>query len=61
LTGKVVGIEINVENAKYMLVTLHQTGAQEHVIKTANISFENVSVQILGNDSNKSKFHSGEN
>jgi hypothetical protein len=57
----VAGLEINVEKTKYMLVSRHQNAGQNRDIKTPNALFENVSVQILGNNSNKSKFHLGEN
>jgi hypothetical protein len=55
------GLEINVDNAKYMLLSRHQNVGQNRDIKIANRSFENVSVQIFGDDSNKPKFDSGEN
>jgi hypothetical protein len=38
-----VGIEINVEKTKYMLVSHHQNVGQNRDIKIANKSFENVS------------------
>jgi hypothetical protein len=58
--SKEVGIEINIEKTKYMLVSRHQNVGQNRDIKIANRSFENVStVQIFGDDSNKSKFDSG--
>jgi hypothetical protein len=36
-----------------------QNAGQNREIKIGNRSFENVSVQAFGNDSNKSKFDSG--
>jgi hypothetical protein len=53
------GLEINVEKTKYMLPSRHQNAGQNHNLKAAHRSFENVTVEILGNDCNKSKFHSG--
>jgi hypothetical protein len=57
--SKEVGLELNLEKMKYMLVSHHQNVGQNRDIKIANRSFENVStVQIFGDDSNKSKFDS---
>jgi hypothetical protein len=39
-----------------MLLSCHQKAVQNHDIKIANRSTENVTVQIFWNDSNKSKF-----
>jgi predicted HTH domain antitoxin len=41
--SKEVGLEINVEKAKHMLVSRHQNIDQNRDIKIANRSFENVS------------------
>jgi hypothetical protein len=41
--SKEVGLEINVEETKYMLLSRHQNGGQNRDIKIANRSFENVS------------------
>jgi hypothetical protein len=41
--GKEVGLEINVEKFKYMLLSSHQNIGQNRDINTANKSFENVS------------------
>jgi hypothetical protein len=38
-----VGLEINAEKTKYMLLSRHQNVGQNRDIKTANRSFENVS------------------
>jgi hypothetical protein len=38
-----VGLEINVEKSKYMLLSRHQNAGQNRDIKIANRSFENVS------------------
>jgi hypothetical protein len=59
--SKEVGLEVNVEKSKYMLVSRDQNAGQNREIKIENRSFENVSVQVFGNDSNKSKSDSGGN
>jgi hypothetical protein len=41
--SKEVGLEINVEKTKYMLLYRHQNAGQNRDIKIANRSFENVS------------------
>jgi hypothetical protein len=56
--SKEVGLEVNVEKTKYMLVSRDQNAGQNQGIKIGNRAFENVSVQVFGNDSNKSKFDS---
>jgi hypothetical protein len=44
-----VGREVNAENNKYMLLSCHQTSGQNHYIKVANRSFENVAkLRYLG-------------
>jgi hypothetical protein len=40
--SKELGLEINVERTKYMLLSPHWNAGQNHDIKIANISFENV-------------------
>jgi myo-inositol-hexaphosphate 3-phosphohydrolase len=40
--SKGVGLEVNEEKTKYMLLTRHQNAGQNHDIHTANRSFENV-------------------
>jgi hypothetical protein len=37
-----VGQEITIEKTKYMLLSCHQNASQNHNIKIANRSFENV-------------------
>jgi hypothetical protein len=60
--SKEVGLEINVDKTKNMLLCRHQNVGQNRDIKIANRSFENVSqFKYLGGDSNRSKFNSGEN
>jgi hypothetical protein len=41
--SKEIGLEINVEKTKYMLLSCHQNAGQNRDIKIANRSFENVS------------------
>jgi hypothetical protein len=41
--SKEVGLEINIEKTKYMLISCHQNVGQNRDIKIANKSFENVS------------------
>jgi hypothetical protein len=41
--GKKIGLEINVEKTKYMLLSRHQNVGQNRYVKIANRSFENVS------------------
>jgi hypothetical protein len=41
--SKDVGLEINVEKTKYMLLSRHQNAGQNRDIEIANRSFENVS------------------
>jgi hypothetical protein len=52
--SKEVGLEINIEKTKYMLLSNHWNSGQNKHIKIANRSFKNVSqFKYLGNDSNK--------
>jgi hypothetical protein len=39
---KEVGLEVNTEKTKYMLLSYHQDAGQNHDIKIANRSFDNV-------------------
>jgi hypothetical protein len=61
--SKEVGLEINVEKTKYMLLSCHQNAGSNHDIIIANRSFENVpQFKYLGMiHSNKSEFDSGGN
>jgi hypothetical protein len=51
--SKEVGLEINVDKTKYMLLSRQQNVGQNRDMKIANRLFEN-----FGDDSNKSKFDS---
>jgi hypothetical protein len=41
--SKEVGLEVNVEKAKYMLLSRHQNAGQNRDLKIANRSFKKVS------------------
>jgi hypothetical protein len=58
--SKEVGLEINIEKTKYMLLSHQQNVGQKRDINIANRSFwKCVTLQIQRDDSNKSKFYSG--
>jgi hypothetical protein len=60
--NKVVGLGVNIEGTKYMLLSFHQNAGQNQDIKhSKQIVAERVTVQIFRNNSNKSKFDSGRN
>jgi hypothetical protein len=40
--GKKVGLEVNPEKTKYMLMSRYQKAGQKHSIKIANRSFEDI-------------------
>jgi hypothetical protein len=57
--SKVVGLEINIEKTKYLLLSRHQNVGQNRDIIIANRSFEKcATIQIFGDESNKPKFYS---
>jgi hypothetical protein len=43
ITIKEVGLEINIEKTKYMLLSCHQNAGQNQDVKIANRTFKNVS------------------
>jgi hypothetical protein len=60
--SKKVGLEVNVGKTKCMLLSRDQNAGENGEMKIGNKSFEKcVTVQVFGNDSNKSKFYSGGN
>jgi hypothetical protein len=64
-----IGLQINAEKTKYMVMSHHPNSGQNHNIRTANESFENVAkFKHLGmtltnqndaHDETKSRLHSG--
>jgi hypothetical protein len=56
--SKVIGLQINVEKTKHVLLICHQNIGQNWDIRIINRLFENVSQFKLRNGSNKSKFGS---
>jgi hypothetical protein len=60
-SSKEVGLEVNVEKIKYILMSHHQNAGQNWDIKIANRLFGNMAFKLFGNDSNKSNFASGVN
>jgi hypothetical protein len=58
----VVGLKVNVEKIKYMLLSLNENAGKICDINTANRSFENSgAVSIFGNDCIKSELYSSGN
>jgi hypothetical protein len=59
--SKEVDLEVNAEKTTYMLLSFYQNAGQNHDINTANRSLKMWHSSNILNDSNKSKFDSGEN
>jgi hypothetical protein len=60
--SKEVGLEVNTNKAKYMLLPRHQNVGQNHDIKTANRTLENLAYfKYISNDISKSIFDLGGN
>jgi hypothetical protein len=60
--SKEVGLEVNVEKTKYMLVSRDQNAGQNRDIKIGNRSFENVSqFKYMGSTVTSQNFYSGGN
>jgi biotin operon repressor len=60
--SKEVGLEINVEKTKYMLLSRHQNACQNREIQIANRSFENVpQFKYLGTTVKNQNFFKGGN
>jgi hypothetical protein len=57
--GKEVGLEVNSEKTKYMLMSRKKAG-KKHSIKIVNKSFEGVAkFKYMGTTLNRSKLHAG--
>jgi hypothetical protein len=50
-----VGLEVNPDKTKYMLMSRSRTIGREYSIKIGNRSFEDLAVRISGNNTNRSK------
>jgi hypothetical protein len=59
--SKEVGLEVNTEKTKSMLLSCHQNAGQSYDIKIANRCFVNVAKFRYGSDYNKSKPDPGGN
>jgi hypothetical protein len=60
--SKQVGLDINVEKTKYMLLSRHQNAGQNRDIKIANqIVRKCITVQIFGVNSGNACYHSVQN
>jgi hypothetical protein len=57
--SKEIGLEVNAEKTKYMVMSRNQNAGQNHNIKLDNKSFGRV--EQFRDNPNKSKFHSGRN
>jgi hypothetical protein len=54
-----IGLEINAERTKYMVMSGKQNAGQIYIIKVSNESFEGVEgFKYLGTTFNRAKFHS---
>ena len=56
---KEIGLEVNADKTKYVVMSREQTAGLSHTMKVDNSSIERV--QIFGKDVNKSKFYSERN
>jgi hypothetical protein len=62
VTGKEIGLEVNADKAKYMVMSGDQNAGRIHNIKIHNISFEGAKhFKYLGKNLKVSKFYSGRN
>jgi hypothetical protein len=60
--SKEVGLEVNTEKTKYILLSRHQNAGQNHDIEIGNRYFENVAyIRYLGTRVTNQKFDSGGN
>ena len=62
VASKEIGLEVNADKSKYMVMSWDHNARQSHNIKIGNSSFERVEeFKYLGRTINKSKFYSGRN
>jgi len=62
VASKEIGLEVNADKTKYMVMSQDQNAGWSHNINIDNSSFESVEeFKIFGNNLNKSKFYSGRN
>jgi hypothetical protein len=62
VTSKKIGLEVNANKTKYMVMSRDQNAGQSHCMKTDNSFFERVEeFKYLGTIFNKSKYYSGKN
>jgi hypothetical protein len=54
---KKIGLEVNADETKYMVMARDENAGHSHNMKTDNSSIESVEVQTFGNNINKSKFY----
>ena len=54
-----IGLEVNADKTKYMVMSREQTAGLSHTMKFDNSSIERI--QIFGKNVNKSKFYSRRN
>ena len=59
VASKEIGLEVNADKTKYMVMSRDQNAGRSHGIKVDKSSFGRV--HIFGNNLNKSKFYSGRN
>jgi len=62
VAAKEIGLEVNADKTKYMVMSRDQNAGRNHSMKTNNSSFERVDeFKYLANNFNKSKFDPGRN
>jgi hypothetical protein len=62
VASKEIGLEVNADKTKYMVMSRDQDAGRSHIMKINNSSFEWVEeFKYLGTKLNKSKFYSGRN
>jgi hypothetical protein len=62
IASKVIGLEVNAEKTKYMVMSWNQNAGHNHNIKIDNkILWKGGRIQIFGSNPNESKLHSWRN